>query len=154
MRHNKVTFPILPPPRGGRIRGGHAYGVITPTLSPSTKLGTVSLSNRHSGERENKGESDYIKPASQNGSKRLLAKLSIVSMAVLLMSASGVMGMVATSCVSCHGALDQRNSEPVSLWKGGIHKGGRDRMPRLPWRRSRQSGIGHGPFKRLCGSSR
>jgi hypothetical protein len=122
MRHNKVTFPILPPPRGGRIRGGGEASPLTPTLSPSTKLGTVSLSNRHDGERVCEVKSDYIRTASQNGSKRLFARLSILFMVVLLMTAPGVMGMAATSCESCHGALDQKNSEPVRLWKQDLHK--------------------------------
>ena len=52
MRHNKITFPILPPPRGGRIRGGGEASPLTPTLSSFGKLRTVSLSNPHGGERE------------------------------------------------------------------------------------------------------
>ena len=50
----------------------------TPTLSPSTKLGTVSLSNRHGGERENEVKNDYFKPASQNGSEKLFARFSLM----------------------------------------------------------------------------
>ena len=89
MRHNNITFPILPSSRGGR---------------------------------EYKVESDCIKPASQNGSRRLLARLSIISMAFLLIHATGAMGMVTTSCVSCHGALDRRNAEPVRLWERDLHR--------------------------------
>ena len=49
-------------------------------------------------------------------------RIFVLSMAVLLMTASTVMGAVKPSCVSCHGALDERNSEPVSLWKRDLHK--------------------------------
>ncbi len=49
-------------------------------------------------------------------------RLLILSMVVLLLSASGVMGMTTSSCISCHGALDQRKSGPVSLWERDLHK--------------------------------
>jgi len=49
-------------------------------------------------------------------------KALIVSMVFLLTSATGVMGMTSSSCESCHRALDQRNSEPVRLWKQDLHK--------------------------------
>lgn len=120
MRHNKVTFPILPPPRGGRIRGGHACGVITPTLSSFGKLRTVS--NADGVIEPLVGDHAHGVTAAQNGSKRLLARLLIIFMAALLIFASDVMGAVPTSCESCHGALDQRNSEPVSLWKRDLHR--------------------------------
>ncbi len=73
MRHNKITFPILPPPRGGRIRGGHAYGVITPTLSSFGKLRTVS--NADGVIEPLAGDHAHGVTASQNGSKRYFTRL-------------------------------------------------------------------------------
>jgi hypothetical protein len=49
-------------------------------------------------------------------------KIFALSLSALLIFASGAMGMVSSSCESCHGALDQRKSEPVSLWERDIHR--------------------------------
>lgn len=49
-------------------------------------------------------------------------RVAIFSLSALLLLASGAMGMAATSCESCHSALDQKKSEPVSLWKRDIHR--------------------------------
>ena len=49
-------------------------------------------------------------------------RVFLFSMAVLFLSASGVMGMTSSSCVSCHSALDKKNSEPVKLWAQDLHK--------------------------------
>lgn len=48
-------------------------------------------------------------------------RVCLVAAAFLLIFAPGVQGMTASSCVSCHGALDQRNSEPVRLWETDLH---------------------------------
>jgi len=49
-------------------------------------------------------------------------KILLCSLAVLLLFSSSAIGMVTTSCESCHGALDQRKSEPVRLWERDIHR--------------------------------
>ena len=55
----KSPSPFFLPLEGGGPEVGVKFSPLTPTLS-------------HGGERENKVESDYIMPASRNGSKRLL----------------------------------------------------------------------------------
>jgi len=59
----KSSSPFFLPLEGGGPEVGVNSSSLTPTLS-------------HGGERENKVESGYIKPASQNGLKRLFARLS------------------------------------------------------------------------------
>jgi len=49
-------------------------------------------------------------------------KALILALVVFLAYVPGASGMVASSCVSCHGALDRRNSEPVRLWSRDLHR--------------------------------
>ncbi len=46
----------------------------------------------------------------------------VFSMVLLLLSASVAFASVASTCVTCHKALDRQNSEPVRLWERDLHR--------------------------------
>jgi len=49
-------------------------------------------------------------------------KAALYFLAILFMAVPAAAGTVASSCVSCHGALDRRNSDPVRLWEKDLHR--------------------------------
>ena len=49
-------------------------------------------------------------------------RVFILTLAVLLAYIPDASGMGSSSCVSCHGALDRRNSDPVRLWSRDLHR--------------------------------
>lgn len=46
----------------------------------------------------------------------------LITTALLLALTPGARGVAASTCVSCHDALDRQNSEPVRLWERGLHR--------------------------------
>lgn len=51
----------------------------------------------------------------------LRTRAMLLGTVFLLISVSASADLAASSCVSCHSALDERNAEPVRLWKKDLH---------------------------------